>query len=101
MGIRDDDTLQKLGEIQEEIERASALLDAAGIPPGPLSQRVKKLTRRLADFAGPRPRPAWCPEAGGPCVNGCAGAWDCWAKRAQIANEPEGRTTGLHRDSMG
>ena len=24
-----------------------------------------------------------------------------WAEHARLANEPEGRTTGLHRDSMG
>lgn len=46
-----------------------------------------------------------CPETGGTCQHRetCDGAnvITCWARHARLASEPEGRTTGLHRDSMG
>jgi hypothetical protein len=44
-----------------------------------------------------------CPETGGVCQHpdDCRGPRGCWARHARIAGEPEGRTTGLHRDSMG
>lgn len=49
--------------------------------------------------------PKSCPETGGECQyrETCDGASTitCWARRARVAGEPEGRTTGLHRDSMG
>lgn len=45
-----------------------------------------------------------CPETGGICQHRetCDGPTvTCWARHARLASEPEGRTTGLHRDSMG
>jgi hypothetical protein len=47
-----------------------------------------------------------CPETGGRCqrpetCENDANVIDCWARHCRRANEPEGRTTGLHRDSMG
>jgi hypothetical protein len=46
-----------------------------------------------------------CPERGGVCQypETCEGPTviTCWARHSRLASEPEGRTTGLHRDSMG
>lgn len=52
-----------------------------------------------------KPRTKHCPETGGICqhLSTCTGpsVISCWARHARIASEPESRTTGLHRDSMG
>lgn len=53
-----------------------------------------------------QPRLRRCPFSGGACTHRatCAtrpGFGYCWLRHARLASEPEGQTTGLHRDSMG
>lgn len=45
-----------------------------------------------------------CPETGGTCQRNCGRdgtVVKCWARQLRLESEPEGRTTGVHRDSMG
>lgn len=58
----------------------------------------------MKDKKKPR-KPKTCPWTNGPCQHRetCEGpsTVTCWKIHAKKASEPEGRDTGLHRDSMG
>lgn len=90
----------------DELELARVVAEGAEILARLAASRrlveVRQMGRPAAPAGPPRAeRAKSCPETGGTCQHRDSCARGCWARHARLASEPEGRTTGLHRDSMG